>query len=65
MLLSIRSQMNEVEVVNIFKRYSDKKTERSQLAHSWSGKRNIKDLEMDKYIIIAFPLKTWKWINTL
>ena len=57
MLLSIRSQINEVEVINIFKRYSDKKTERSHLAHSWSGKQNIKDLEMDKYIIIAFPLK--------
>ena len=34
MLLSIRSQMNEVEVTNIFKRYSDKKAERS---HSWPG----------------------------
>ena len=29
--------MNEVEVINIFERYSDKKIERSNLAHSWPG----------------------------
>ena len=28
MLTTIRSWMNEVEVINIFKRYSDKKRER-------------------------------------
>ena len=27
MLTTIRSSMNEVEVINIFKQYSDKKTE--------------------------------------
>ena len=29
--------MTEVDVINIFKGYSDKKTERSHLAHSWPG----------------------------
>ena len=51
MLTTIRSSMDEIEVINIFKRYSDKKTERvtrspvflfsaaiwSHLAHSWPG----------------------------
>ena len=49
MLTTIRSYMNKVNVINIFKRYSDKKTDRvikspvfllsaaiwSHLAHSW------------------------------
>ena len=30
MLTTIRSWMNEVEVINIFKRYSDKKRERER-----------------------------------
>ena len=34
--------MNEEEVINIFKRYSDEKTERSHLAHSWPGLRGMK-----------------------
>ena len=42
MLMTIRSQMDEIEVKNILKRYSDKKTEREKnerahLAHFWSG----------------------------
>ena len=68
--------MDEIEVINILKRYSVKKTERvikseefsfiaaiwSYLAHSWPGlticvKQNVKHLEMDKYIIITFPLQ--------
>ena len=31
MLTTIRSWMNEVEVINIFKRYSDKKRERERV----------------------------------
>ena len=30
LLTTIRSEMNEVEVINIFKRYSDKKTKRDK-----------------------------------
>ena len=51
MLTAIRPEMDKNEVINILKRYSDKKTERvikspeflfsavlqSHLAHSWSG----------------------------
>ena len=42
MLMTVRSQMDEMEVKNILKRYSDKKTEREKnerahLAHFWSG----------------------------
>ena len=71
--------MNEIEVINVLKRYSNKKTEKEterdkitiafiqccdlvifRTFLAWSKlcvKQNIKHLEMDKYMIITFPLQ--------
>ena len=68
--------MDKIEVINVLKQYSNKKTERvikskvflfgatiwSYLARCWPVlnymcKKNIKHLEIDKFIIITFPLQ--------
>ena len=56
------SQKDEIEVINILKWYSDKKTERvikylSFLVSTICLKQNIKHMEMDRYFIITFPLR--------